>query len=159
MPARSRPAALPLASWRQISPQPHRKSARATLSSRLQSRNHAISSTRSHYPDRCQPIPVARSTHPNPHSARGTLGCPTHRDFVPWRFSDAGRHAAWMGRHAGVRKPAQQRKCAKRRKRRFGSKPPGQQRQRHVRSTSDRYRIEAREERRRGPGHAVPRRL
>jgi hypothetical protein len=23
--------------------------------------------------------------------------CPTHRDFVPWRFSDAGRLSAWIG--------------------------------------------------------------
>jgi hypothetical protein len=23
--------------------------------------------------------------------------CPTHRDFVPWRFSDAGRTSAWIG--------------------------------------------------------------
>jgi hypothetical protein len=27
---------------------------------------------------------------PNPHSVRGTAGCRPHRDFVPWRFSDAG---------------------------------------------------------------------
>jgi hypothetical protein len=26
---------------------------------------------------------------------------------VPWRFSDAGRYAAWIVCHAGVRKPAQ----------------------------------------------------
>ncbi len=35
----------------------------------------------------------------NPHSARGTR-CPRHRsdsrDFVPWRFSDAGGRSAWM---------------------------------------------------------------
>src|SRR6266576_6923242 len=23
--------------------------------------------------------------------------CPTSRDFVPWRFLDAGRHSAWKG--------------------------------------------------------------
>jgi hypothetical protein len=33
---------------------------------------------------------------------------PTSRDFVPWRFLDAGRHSAWKGRHPGVQKPAQQ---------------------------------------------------
>src|ERR1700692_2231274 len=22
--------------------------------------------------------------------------CPTSRDFVPWRFSDAGRHSSWI---------------------------------------------------------------
>jgi len=32
----------------------------------------------------------------NPHSARRTDGCPTHRDFAPWRFSDAGRSSPWM---------------------------------------------------------------
>src|SRR5216684_6816419 len=33
----------------------------------------------------------------NLHSAGGTTGaCPTSRDFVPWRFSDAGRRSAWI---------------------------------------------------------------
>src|SRR6266700_6150548 len=31
----------------------------------------------------------------NLRSARGTAGAP--RDFVPWRFLDAGRHSAWKG--------------------------------------------------------------
>ncbi len=31
------------------------------------------------------------------------------RDFVPRRFSDVCRQRAWMDRHAGIRKPAQQR--------------------------------------------------
>jgi hypothetical protein len=31
----------------------------------------------------------------------------TSRDFVPWRFSAAGRRSAWLGRHPGGRKPAQ----------------------------------------------------
>jgi hypothetical protein len=35
--------------------------------------------------------------------------CQISRDFVPWRFLDAGRHSAWRGRHAGVQKPAQTR--------------------------------------------------
>ena len=42
-----------------------------------------------------------------PIAARGTAACPTSRDFVPWRFSDAGRRSAWIDRHPGVRKPAQ----------------------------------------------------
>ena len=29
------------------------------------------------------------------------------RDFVPWRFSDAGRQSVWLDLVAGVRKPAQ----------------------------------------------------
>jgi hypothetical protein len=40
---------------------------------------------------------------PNPHRACCTAGCPTHRDFVPWRFSDAGHSARDWHRHAGVR--------------------------------------------------------
>ncbi len=28
-----------------------------------------------------------------------TAGCPTHRDFVPWRFSDAGR---WRARRVSL---------------------------------------------------------
>src|SRR2546422_11426023 len=32
---------------------------------------------------------------------------PTSRDFVPWRFSAAGRLTAWIDRHPGSRKPAQ----------------------------------------------------
>jgi hypothetical protein len=33
---------------------------------------------------------------------------PTSRDFVPWRFSDAGRRAVGLAHPAGVRKPAQE---------------------------------------------------
>src|SRR5215469_16002134 len=33
----------------------------------------------------------------NPHSARGTDGGLAPRDFVPWRFSDAGLRAVWRG--------------------------------------------------------------
>ncbi len=32
----------------------------------------------------------------DPHSTRCTAGCHTSRDFVPWRFSDAGRRSAWI---------------------------------------------------------------
>src|SRR6202035_6078012 len=31
------------------------------------------------------------------------------RDFLPWRFSAAGRRSAWRDRHPGSRKPTQQR--------------------------------------------------
>ena len=31
-----------------------------------------------------------------PIGVRGALSCPTPRDFVPWRFSDAGRRSAWL---------------------------------------------------------------
>jgi hypothetical protein len=33
---------------------------------------------------------------------------PTHRDFVPWRFSNAGHLSAWIGLYAGIRKHAQE---------------------------------------------------
>jgi hypothetical protein len=36
---------------------------------------------------------------PNLHRARGTDRAPTFRDFVPWRFSDAGRPSMWRLRH------------------------------------------------------------
>jgi hypothetical protein len=29
----------------------------------------------------------------------------TSRDFVPWRFLDAGRQSAWLGRHPDIQKP------------------------------------------------------
>src|ERR1700692_27024 len=38
--------------------------------------------------------------------------CPTHRDFVPWRFSAAGHLSAWIDRHSGGRKPAHKRSIA-----------------------------------------------
>ena len=44
---------------------------------------------------------------PNPYRARRTAGALTFRDFVPWRFSDAGRINVEWARYAGVRKPAQ----------------------------------------------------
>src|SRR5882762_11414892 len=37
--------------------------------------------------EKCQKISIA------PQHRR----CPTSRDFVPWRFLDAGRHSAWKG--------------------------------------------------------------
>ena len=39
------------------------------------------------------------TSRPNPHRARGTDRAPTFRDFVPWRFSDAGRPSMWRLRH------------------------------------------------------------
>jgi hypothetical protein len=32
--------------------------------------------------------------------------CSADADFVPWRFSAAGRRSAWMRRHPGGREPA-----------------------------------------------------
>jgi hypothetical protein len=29
-------------------------------------------------------------------------------DFLPWRFSSTGRRSAWLDRHPGGRKPAQE---------------------------------------------------
>jgi hypothetical protein len=43
--------------------------------------------------------PPQRATQPaNPHSPLHRCS-PTNRDFVPWRFSDAGRISVWRGRH------------------------------------------------------------
>ena len=54
---------------------------------------------------RCRSCDADMAPTCNPHRACCTAGCRTHRDFVPWRFSAAGRHAAWLGRHPGGRKP------------------------------------------------------
>src|ERR1700722_8821269 len=35
------------------------------------------------------------------------------RDFLPWRFSAAGRRSAWRDHHSGGRKPAHYRKSAR----------------------------------------------
>jgi hypothetical protein len=46
--------------------------------------------------------PSHAPSQPIPHSARGSLGCPISRGFVPWRLSDAGPGAcgeALGGRH------------------------------------------------------------
>ena len=42
--------------------------------------------------------PASLAPRLNPHSARRTAGCTTYRDFVPWRFSDAGHRSAWLDR-------------------------------------------------------------
>ena len=52
---------------------------------------HAHASRQSDRIDRFDSNLLNPTPRPNPHSARGTAGCPTPRDFVPWRFSDAGR--------------------------------------------------------------------
>jgi hypothetical protein len=48
---------------------------------------------------RLDPTSSNLTPRPNPHRARGTDGAPTSRDFVPWRFSDAGRPSMWRLRH------------------------------------------------------------
>jgi hypothetical protein len=40
------------------------------------------------------------------HAHMHVASCPTSRDFLPWRFSDAGRRSAWRDHHSGGRKPA-----------------------------------------------------
>jgi|SRR5580704_11424357 hypothetical protein len=43
------------------------------------------------------PRPPSRSPPTyDPHSTRCTAGCHTSRDFVHWRFSDAGHRSAWI---------------------------------------------------------------
>ena len=49
------------------------------------------------------PTSSSLTPRPNPHSARGTASALTARDFVPWRFSDAGRMSAW--RASSCRRP------------------------------------------------------
>jgi hypothetical protein len=44
---------------------------------------------------RLDPTSSNLTPRPNPHRARGTDAAPTFRDFVPWRFSDAGRPSRW----------------------------------------------------------------
>jgi hypothetical protein len=45
----------------------------------------------------------------DPHSARCSAGCPTSRDFVPWRFLDAGQLSVRSLLVAGVQKPTRER--------------------------------------------------
>src|SRR5580704_6678499 len=49
--------------------------------------------------DRNNPQPRPSAARPNPHSDCCTAGCAAHRDFVPWRFSDADRISVWSDRH------------------------------------------------------------
>jgi hypothetical protein len=53
----------------------------------------------------------ARRWYQNLRSAAASQ-CPTPRDFVPWRFSAAGRLNSWIGHHSGGRKPAHFETCA-----------------------------------------------
>ena len=46
-----------------------------------------------HRRNRCCPTSCL-TLRPNPHSA-AALQCPTSRDFLPWRFSNAGRMSTW----------------------------------------------------------------
>jgi hypothetical protein len=59
----------------------------------------------------CCPATAAICTRSVRHSqipiAIAASRCPTHRDFVPWRFSAAGCLSTWIGHHSGGRKPAQ----------------------------------------------------
>jgi hypothetical protein len=95
IPAGSPPAAPPLASARQIGPQPHRQSGRATHTPLVHATRRTHSSSQSNRVDRCGQSSPHRTTPLNPHSARCN-GAPHPRDFVPWRFSDAGRKSAWL---------------------------------------------------------------
>jgi len=60
-------------------------------------------------------MPFAATASIQPHQAKARSKIPiglaappphTSRDFVPWRFSAAGRLTAWIGHHPGSRKPA-----------------------------------------------------
>jgi hypothetical protein len=51
--------------------------------------------------------PLNARRQPIPHSARGSLGCPISRGFVPCRLSDAGPGACGEAIVAGIRNPAQ----------------------------------------------------
>jgi hypothetical protein len=53
---------------------------------------------------------LSRAPLTNPYSHSLLRRCPTSRDFVPWRFLDAGQLSVRSLLVAGVQKPAQQRK-------------------------------------------------
>jgi hypothetical protein len=62
---------------------------------------------------RRKPIAATASIQPQQARTRGKIpiapAAPppqTSRDFVPWRFLDAGRQSAWLGRHPGIQKSA-----------------------------------------------------
>ena len=46
-----------------------------------------------------EPISLSLTPRPNPHRAGGTDSASPPRDFVPWRFSDAGLPACRAARH------------------------------------------------------------
>ena len=58
----------------------------ASTNAQASSHGHGVTGLASTSPT---PFPT-----PNPHSLRGTVRCPPNRDFVPWRFSDAGLSGA-----------------------------------------------------------------
>src|ERR1700732_2386529 len=53
---------------------------------------------------------LSRAPLTNPYSHSLLRRCPTSRDFVPWRFLDAGQLSVRSLLVAGVQKPAQTRK-------------------------------------------------
>src|SRR5262249_31315379 len=89
-------------------PESHRQPCRATTAV-LVSPSPTPIAPRKATRRRLDPTSSDLTPRPNPHRARGTEGAPSSRDFVPWRFSDAGRPSASKLALAGVRKPAQQR--------------------------------------------------
>src|SRR6516162_10079878 len=50
-------------------------------------------------PRQLDPISLSLTPRPNPHRAGGTDSASPPRDFVPWRFSDAGLRACGAARH------------------------------------------------------------
>ena len=107
IPTGSRPVALTPVPAHEFGPRSHPGSSQAnrdplvyaTTPAEASSHRHAVAGLGSTSPT---PTPT-----PNPHNVCGTAACPPHRDFVPWRFSDAGLSCARTVCVAGVRKPAQ----------------------------------------------------
>jgi hypothetical protein len=68
---------------------------------------HTSGLTHSDWSGQFDPTSPSLTPRPNPHRTGGTDSAPPSRDFVPWRFSDAGPPSVWRGLViAGVRKPA-----------------------------------------------------
>ena len=94
--AGSPPAAIELASVPWIRAQRHPQSDWPTGRPHLSTRPNRGPLSSSERADRSAPTSASQNPRRNPHSARGTVGAPTPRDFVPWRFSDAGLSSAWI---------------------------------------------------------------
>ena len=94
IPADLPPAAPKLAWLRPIAPQSYRQSPRARCGLPVHPDLLFMALQKVHRRNRCCPTscPTLR---PNPHSA-AALPCSTSRDFLPWRFSNAGRRNAWI---------------------------------------------------------------
>ena len=94
IPAGSPPAAPKLALLRPIAPQSYRQSRRARCGLLVHPDLLSMALQKVHRRNRCCPTsyPTLR---PNPHNAAAPP-CPTSRDFLPWRFSNAGRRNAWI---------------------------------------------------------------